>query len=123
MATNKEHHDHHHHDHDEDCCDHEGCACEVDLLENIDKEEKHSKKPLLIFGIGVIIFLIGYLIENLFTNQIIAQIIFLIGVIYVGHEIIIYGTKSLLKAHSYSWCILIRLWRRRCTSYITVFLS
>lgn len=98
MATNKEHHDHHHHDHDEDCCDHEGCACEVDLLENIDKEEKHSKKPLLIFGIGVIIFLIGYLIENLFTNQIIAQIIFLIGVIYVGHEIIIYGTKSLLKA-------------------------
>ncbi|MBZ9570977.1 cation-translocating P-type ATPase [Methanobrevibacter sp. TMH8] len=89
------------HDHDE----HQGCGCEQGLLENIDKiEEKDTKKPLIILGIGVIIFLIGYFVStlsfnlgNIFNQDLISQLIYLIVVVIVGQGIIRYGIKSLLK--------------------------
>lgn len=62
------HHEHHHHDDDDDCCGHDhgpGCACEADLLENIDKEVdvEQSKKPLGIFAVGIILLAFGYGLE------------------------------------------------------------
>jgi len=88
------------HNHDK----HEGCACEHGLLEDIDNiQEEKSKKPLLILGIGAIIFSIAYIISTLnFTiadniNQnLISQIIYLIVVIIAGQGIIKQGIKSLL---------------------------
>ena len=46
-----DHHEHHHHHDGDDCCGHDhgpGCACEADLLENIDKEAnvEQSKKTI-----------------------------------------------------------------------------
>lgn len=107
----KEEHDHKHHheddniDHCHDTNEHRGCACEQGMLENIENiEDKKSKKPLIILGIGIIIFLIGYFISqinfNIYSNlnqDIISQIIYLIVVLIVGQEIIRHGIKSLLK--------------------------
>lgn len=91
------HHEEHHHHQDADCHDHEGCACEADILENIDKEKKQSKKPLIIFSIGILIFLIGFSIETFLKNNLIGQVFFLIVVVFVGHNIINYGIRNLIK--------------------------
>lgn len=89
------------HDHENSNHEHQGCACEQGILENIDSiEEKKSKKPLIILGIGIVIFVIGYFIStmsfNLFdlstisnlsiniNQDIISQIIYLIVVLIVG---------------------------------------
>ena len=95
-------HDHHHH-HEDDCCGHDhgpGCACEADLLENIDKEVdvEQSKKPLGIFGIGIVLLAFGYALEMFnVVNPLVSQIIFLIPIIYVGRHIIIEGIEHLFK--------------------------
>ncbi len=95
-------HDHHHH-HDDDCCGHDhgpGCACEADLLENIDKEVdvEQSKKPLGIFATGIILLAFGYALEMFnVVNPLVSQIIFLIAVIYVGRHIIVEGIEHLFK--------------------------
>lgn len=97
-----EEHHHHHHD-EEDCCGHDhglGCACEADLLENIDKEVdlKQSKKPLGIFAIGIILLAFGYGLEMFnIVNPLVSQIIFLVAVIYVGRHIIIEGIEDLFE--------------------------
>ena len=86
----------HEHDHSKDDCS-GGCACcDSDILENIDEEKEQSKKPLIIFIIGIVIIAIGYLLQ-LFTKTpiVITQIIYLIAVIIVGKNIIIYGVKQL----------------------------
>ena len=86
----------HEHDHSKDECS-GGCACcDSDILENIDEEKEQSKKPLIIFIIGIVIIAIGYLLQ-LFTKTpiVITQIIYLIAVIIVGKNIIIYGVKQL----------------------------
>lgn len=110
MQTNKhdaslhhhhEHHDHHHHE--GACCGHDhdhehgpGCACEADLLENIDQDVEQSKKPLAIFAVGIAVLAIGYAIELLSLAPIIvSQVIFLIGALYVGHDIIKHGLVEL----------------------------
>ena len=31
--------EHNHHDHENTCCDHDSCACESGLLENIEEKE------------------------------------------------------------------------------------
>ena len=91
---------HNHHDHDD-----ETCSCEKGIFENIEKiEEKKSKKPLIILGIGIIIFITGYLIssldfsisENLIDKELLSQIIYLMVVIIVGQGIIREGIKSIL---------------------------
>lgn len=113
---------HEENDEQDDCCshahensndEHQGCACEQGILENIDSiEEKKSKKPLIILGIGIFIFVIGYFIStmsfNLFdlstisdlsiniNQDIISQIIYLIVVLIVGPRIIKHGITSLL---------------------------
>ena len=71
------------------------CCCGDNILENI--EEKPSKKPLGIFAVGIIILIAGYLIEyfNL-TYPIVSQIVFLIGAVYVGHNIIVEGFEELV---------------------------
>ena len=101
------------HDHENSNDEHQGCACEQGILENIDSiEEKKSKKPLIILGIGIFIFVIGYFIStmsfNLFdlstisdlsiniNQDIISQIIYLIVVLIVGPRIIKHGITSLL---------------------------
>ena len=95
-------HNHHHH-HDDDCCGHDhgpGCACEADLLENIDKEVdvEQSKKPLGIFAIGIVLLAFGYALEMFnVVNPLVSQIIFLIPIIYVGRHIIIEGIEHLFK--------------------------
>jgi Cd2+/Zn2+-exporting ATPase len=90
------------HTHDQDD---KVCSCEKGILENIGKvEEKKSKKPLVIIGIGIIIFLIGYFIStlelsffgNLFNEGILSQIIYLVVVIIVGQGIIREAIESLL---------------------------
>ena len=86
----------HEHDHSKNECS-GGCACcDSDILENIDEEKEQSKKPLIIFIIGIVIIAIGYLLQ-LFTKTpiVITQIIYLIAVIIVGKNIIIYGVKQL----------------------------
>lgn len=92
-----DYHDHPPHD--------KNCSCEKGILEDIEKfEEKKSKKPLIILGIGVTIFLIGYLIstlefsifENLINEKSLSQIIYLTVVIIVGEGIIREGIGSLL---------------------------
>ena len=95
---------HHHHHHEGDnCCGHDhgpGCACEADLLENIDKEVdvKQSKKPLGIFVIGIILLAFGYGLEMFnVVNPFVSQIIFLIAVIYVGRHIIVEGIEHLFE--------------------------
>lgn len=115
MQTNKhdaslhhhhEHHEHEHHDHHHHegaCCGHDhdhehgpGCACEADLLENIDQDVEQSKKPLAIFAVGIAVLAIGYAIELLSLAPIIvSQVIFLIGALYVGHDIIKHGLVEL----------------------------
>ena len=89
-----------HHDHDG-----KTCSCEKGVFENIEKvEEKKSKKPLIILGIGLIIFIFGYFIstfelsifENLINEELLSQIIYLIVVIIVGQGIIREGVESLL---------------------------
>ena len=97
-----EHHHHHHHDED-DCCGHDhgpGCACEADLLENIDQEVdvEQSKKPLGIFAVGIILLAFGYLLEMFnVVNPLVSQVIFLIAVIYVGRHIIVEGIEHLFE--------------------------
>lgn len=105
---NKHHHHHddecedEHHHHDGDCRDEHnhkgGCACcNSGLLETIEEDNEKSNKPLIIFGIGVILLVIGYLLEYFsFNPEIISQIVFLIAVIYVGHHIIMEGVMELL---------------------------
>ncbi len=96
--------------HNEEICNHDhvddGCSCEEGMLENIDKEkQKDTKKPLLILGIGAIIFIFGYYISTLDSNifgsisntKIVSQVIYLIVVIIAGQGIIKHGIKSLLK--------------------------
>ena len=93
---------HHHHD-DDDCCGHDhgpGCACEADLLENIDKEVdvEQSKKPLGIFAVGIILLAFGYGLEIFnVVNPVVNQVIFLIAVIYVGRHIIKDGIVHLFE--------------------------
>ncbi|MCC7553247.1 MAG: cation-translocating P-type ATPase [Methanobacteriaceae archaeon] len=109
MEINQEDHEHQHdhscscsHEHD-DCCDdnHEvGCCCEASLLENLDVDYKQSKKPLVVFAIGIGIFLIGNLINLLPSsdfNFLIRELLFLIIVVFVGKDIIKDGIKSLFK--------------------------
>lgn len=97
------HHEHHHHDDDDDCCGHDhgpGCACEADLLENIDKEVdvEQSKKPLGIFAVGIILLAFGYGLEIFnVVNPVVSQVIFLIAVIYVGRHIIKDGIVHLFE--------------------------
>lgn len=99
----KHHHEHHHHDDDDDCCGHDhgpGCACEADLLENIDKEVdvEQSKKPLGIFAVGIILLAFGYGLEIFnVVNPVVSQVIFLIAVIYVGRHIIKDGIVHLFE--------------------------
>lgn len=96
-------HNHKHEHHDDDCCEHDhgpGCACEADLLENIDKEvdAKQSKKPIGIFAIGIILLAFGYALELFnIVNPIVSQIIFLIAAIYVGRNIILEGIEHLFE--------------------------
>ena len=98
-----DHHEHHHHHDGDDCCGHDhgpGCACEADLLENIDKEAnvEQSKKPLGIFAIGIILLAFGYALEMFnVVNPIVSQVIFLIAVIYVGRHIITEGIEHLFE--------------------------
>lgn len=100
-----DHHNHHsHHDNHDDGHDHEGCACEGGILENIDHEKERSKKPLIIltisailFGIGIFISTLNFDIFNFFNQEIISQIIYLIVVVIVGQGIIRHGISSLLK--------------------------
>lgn len=87
-------HEHHHHDHNDSCNTGKCSCCDGSILENIDYEEKQSKTPLLIFVIGLIVIGIGYITEILNLTSL-TQIIFLIDVIFVGHEIIIHGLKEL----------------------------
>ena len=96
-ACNDENHSHNHDD--------KSCSCEKGIFEDIEKFEKEkSKKPLIILGIGFIIFLIGYFIslielnifENLINNALLSQFIYLLVVIIVGQGIIKEGIESLL---------------------------
>lgn len=107
-------HDHdHEHTNEDDCgCgndgldhdEHQGCACEQGLLEDIDNvKEEQSKKTLAILGIGAIIFVIGYYISTLSFNltsfidqHLISQIIYLAVVVIVGREVLVHGVKSFL---------------------------
>ena len=117
------HHEHHHHD-DDDCCGHDhgpGCACEADLLENIDKEVdvEQSKKPLGIFAVGIILLAFGYGLEIFnVVNPVVNQVIFLIAVIYVGRHIIKDGIVHLFEGKvKIELLITIAsspVWRRRC---------
>lgn len=94
-------HEHHEHKHNHDDC-HEGCACERGILEDIDQiNEKQSKKPLLIIGIGIILFILGHYFQTSPINYpidhtIISQIIFIIIFLFVGKDIIKSGISSLL---------------------------
>lgn len=81
------------------------CSCEKGMFENIEKfEEKKSKKPLIILGVGVLIFIIGYFIstfefsifEDLINEKSLSQIIYLMVVIIVGQGIIREGIGSIL---------------------------
>lgn len=101
MQTNKHDASLHHH-HEGDCCEHDhhehgpGCACEADLLENIDQDVEQSKKPLAIFAIGIAVLAVGYAVELLsLAPAIVSQVIFLIGALYVGHDIIKHGLVEL----------------------------
>lgn len=96
--------EHNHHDHENTCCDHDSCACESGLLENIEENQENSKKPIYIMIIGAIILGIGIYINKFVNFQIvgissntISQIILLIEVIFIGHSIIEEGLESLLK--------------------------
>ena len=98
QISEKESH-HHHHD---DTCNHDhhehgpGCACEADLLENIDEDVEQSKKPLAIFAIGIAVLAIGHVIELLsLAPMIVSQLIFLVGAVYVGHDIMKHGIIEL----------------------------
>ena len=106
------HTSHHNHNHNDETCNHtnhhdhdERCSCEKGIFEDIEKvEEKKSKKPLIILGVGVIIFIIGYFIstiefsilENVIGREMLSQIIYLLVVIIVGQGIIREGIGSLL---------------------------
>ena len=111
--------EHHHHYDEDDCCGHDhgpGCACEADLLENIDKEAnvEQSKKPLGIFAIGIILLAFGYALEMFnVVNPIVSQVIFLIAVIYVGRHIITEGIEHLFEG-KVKIELLIPIRRRRC---------
>ena len=89
-----------HHTHDD-----KACACEKGIFEDIAMvEEKKSKKPLIILGFGIILFIIGIFIstielsifENLMSQGLLSQIIYLMVVIIVGQGIIKDGLNSLL---------------------------
>lgn len=104
QISKKESHHHHHdnHHHHDDTCNHDhhkhgpGCACEADLLENIDEDVEQSKKPLAIFAIGIAVLAIGHIIELLsLAPMIVSQLIFLVGAVYVGHDIMKHGIIEL----------------------------
>ncbi|WP_276955942.1 cation-translocating P-type ATPase [Methanobrevibacter woesei] len=104
QISEKESHHHHHdnHHHHDDTCNHDhhehgpGCACEADLLENIDEDVEQSKKPLAIFAIGIAVLAIGHVIELLsLAPMIVSQLIFLVGAVYVGHDIMKHGIIEL----------------------------
>ena len=90
---------------DDHAYDAKSCSCEKGIFENIEKvENKKPKKPLIILGIGFIIFIIGYYIstlefsifENWITEDILSQTTYLLVVITVGQGIIREGIGSLL---------------------------
>ena len=84
--------------------DDKSCSCEKGILENIENKEEKSKKPLIIIGIGIIIFIFGYFISTLefsffgklFNEGLLSQLIYLLVVIIVGQGIIREGIESLL---------------------------
>ncbi|WP_409200349.1 heavy metal translocating P-type ATPase [Methanobrevibacter sp. DSM 116169] len=94
----EEHHHSHDHSHDHD---HEPeCACEGNLLDNLDTNHKQSKKPLLILGIGIGVFLIAHFINIVINNQysyLLRELLFIAIVLFVGKDIITHGIKSLFK--------------------------
>ncbi|MDR2966472.1 MAG: heavy metal translocating P-type ATPase [Methanobacteriaceae archaeon] len=105
IQNNKNHHNDHKNHHQYLGCDDKVCSCEKGIFKNIEEfEEKKSKKPLIILGIGIIIFIFGYFIstiefnifENLINSGLLSQIIYLVVVIVVGQGIIKEGIESLI---------------------------
>ncbi|MGL4669653.1 MAG: heavy metal translocating P-type ATPase [Methanobacteriaceae archaeon] len=94
-----------------------GCGCEEGVLADINQNTKYEhtidKTPLITLAIGGIIFLIGLFIQITFPSTVIAtipignnlinielpQIILLLIVPIVGHNIIKNGILSLIKGH------------------------
>ncbi len=131
ITHNHHHHDHdhhHHHDHDhhhdDACCDDDCCGddvevklCNCDDCDDDDDEEVikegipliQNKSIQIIVG-SAILFVIGYLLENVFAvESIYPTAVFLMGTVLAGYDIVLGGIKAIIYKHKVTTSFLIGL--------------
>ncbi len=123
---NHDHHHHHDHDHhhDDACCDDDCCGddvevklCNCDDCDDDDDEEVikegipliQNKSIQIIVG-SAILFVIGYLLENVFAvESIYPTAVFLMGTVLAGYDIVLGGIKAIIYKHKVTTSFLIGL--------------
>ncbi|MBE6493810.1 MAG: cadmium-translocating P-type ATPase [Methanosphaera stadtmanae] len=125
-------HEHHHHkddccSNDDCCCDDDDCCCDDDVevklcncddcCDDDDDEEVikegipliQNKSIQIIVG-SAILFVIGYLLENVFrVESIYPTAVFLIGTVLAGYDIVLGGIKAIIYKHKVTTSFLIGL--------------
>lgn len=73
-----------------------GCGCSGDFFE--EKEAINRRKPIYIIAASAIIFAVGLYFDFFTSQNLLAEILFLVVVALSGHKIIPNGIKALLKS-------------------------